>query len=279
MSRVFSSTENARAGAARAGIALGAASREAATARGQRPRAFWHASTPALLVVIALMLLIAPAASAQRLISLAFKDTPAADAIAQLAWLAEAAIVLRPPASDARVSLVMDNVPAADAIRAVADAIQYGVREVGPVYVLAPTEPAPLLPAPAQVAEQYLYADRQGLDAARLALMLSPSQIAQLAQGGTLAYSDLSAGEQDLLGGIYRRLIRAAQAGWVSGATSLENAPAEPPLALAFGIRGWVWRMQRPPQQPTAPPAAQASTPPAGQPAVPAAPLAPGLAQ
>jgi len=232
----------------------------------------------AAVVVVALMwLLMAPAAApAQRLITVAFKDTPAADAIVQLCWLAEAAIVFHPPASDARVSLAMDNVPARDAIRAVADAIGYSTREVGPIYVLAPTQQAPPLPAPADVEEQYLYSDRQELDAARLALALTPSQIAQVAQGGTLEYSELSAGEQGLLAGIYNRLIRAAQAGWIAGAKGLENAPAAPPPSLAFGIRGWLWRMQRLPQQPTAPLGGQAPAPPAGDaPAAPAQP-APG---
>ncbi|UCH33289.1 MAG: STN domain-containing protein [Armatimonadota bacterium] len=197
-------------------------------------------------VAVAHLLLVPPAWAQERRITLSFEDVAAADAVIQFRWLAEVPIVFQPPANDVRINLVMQEVPLEQALDALCRQMSYEWRKVGQVYVLRPAQRAPLLPAPEDLANRVLYSERQRLDAARLMLTLTQSQIARASQGDALAYGDLSQPQQELLGGIFGRLISAVRGGWLPGARALEGSPSEPPESLAFSIRGYVWRLEGP---------------------------------
>jgi len=216
----------------------------------------------------------APALAAEKPITLSFHDVAAADAILQFRWLAEVPIVFQPPPGNVRVNLALHEVPLAAALTALCQTMGYEYHKVGQVYVLTPAQRASLLPAAADIAQRVLDPQRQRLNAARLMLTLTPDQIARTAQGDSLKYSELSSGQQELLGEIYGHLIAAARAGWIQGTQDLATAAATPPTSLAFSIRGYVWRLQQP-AQPGAPqpgPSAGTSPPPGAPPASPGQP-------
>jgi len=223
------------------------------------------------LVLACALAAVAPAVAqqgdvAQHRITLAFQDAAAADAIAQFRWVAEVPIVFSPP-PETRMSLSMMDVPLNAALDALCRQIGYEWRTVGEVYVLYPAQRTPLLPAPAELEDRVLYPDRQHLDAARLVLALTEDQVASLSGGASLRYSVLSPSQQDLLKTIYGRLLAAARGRWIEGAQGLASGPDTPPDSLAFGIRGFVWRLQ----QPTPGPATAPSQPRPQQPAPPSA--------
>jgi len=130
--------------------------------------------------------------------------------------------------------------------------IKYAWSKVGAMYVLVPAQREPLLPGRGDVADRVLYPERQRLDAARLMLTLTRSQVARVSQGDSLKYAELSRPQQDLLAGIYGRLLAAARGGWVQAAQDLAAAPTPLPDSLAFSIRGYVWRLEQG-QQPSQP--------------------------
>jgi hypothetical protein len=209
----------------------------------------------------------APALAGDKPITLSFHDAAAADAILQFRWLAGVPIVFQPPAGNVRVSLALHEVPLPAALSALCQNIGYEYRKIGQVYALTPKQRPPLLPAAADIADRFLYSERQRLNAARLMLTLTPDQVARTAQGESLKYSELSSRQQELLGEIYGRLIAAARAGWIQGTRGLATAPATPPASLAFSIRGFIWRLEQPqqagaPRQPAATPSGQPALPP-----------------
>jgi len=212
-------------------------------ARGRRRVCAWVIAAAGLLALAAGGPALAQPKS--KTITLAFDNIAATDAIMQFRWLADIPIVFAPP-PDARVSLSMMEVPLDDALDALCAQIGYTRRTVGRTYVLTPAERKPLLPTAADLEDRFLHPERQGLDAARLLLALTREQTALLSGGETLSYADLSPAQQELLGGIYTRLVGAARAGRIPGAQMLADALASPPDTLALGIRGYVWSMERP---------------------------------
>jgi len=196
-----------------------------------------------------------PAPAQERRVTLTFNDIAAADAITQFRWLAEVPVIFTPPPSTARITLSTLNVPLDEALTALCGQIKYAWSKVGAMYVLVPAQREPLLPGRGDVADRVLYPDRQRLDAARLMLTLTRSQVARVSQGDSLKYAELSRAQQDVLGGIYGRLIAAARGGWVQAAPDLAAASTTPPDSLAFSIRGYVWRLEQG-QQPSQPPPA-----------------------
>ena len=216
----------------------------------------------AAAISIGLSALVGSGAVAQReRITLGFQGVAAADAIIQFRWLAEVPVVFEPPAADASVTLTMVEVPLEDALTALCAQMGYQWRKVGELYVLEPAQRTPLLPSPEDLADRFLFPERERLDAARLLLTLTAGQIALAAQGESLRYADLGPTQQDLLGRVYDRLITAARAGWVPGAQGLAGAATTPPDSLAFSIRGYIWGLEQP-RQPGAAQAPQGSTPP-----------------
>ena len=212
-------------------------------ARGRRRVCAWVIAAAGLLALAAGGPALAQPKS--KTITLAFDNIAATDAIMQFRWLADIPIVFAPP-PDARVSLSMMEVPLDDALDALCAQIGYTRRTVGRTYVLTPAERKPLLPTAADLEDRFLHPERQGLDAARLLLALTREQTALLSGGETLSYADLSPAQQELVGGIYTRLVGAARAGRIPGAQMLADALASPPDTLALGIRGYVWSMERP---------------------------------
>jgi hypothetical protein len=198
----------------------------------------------------------------QRRITLAFQDAAAADALAQFRWVAEVPIIFTPP-PDKRISVTMMDVPLDAALTALCRQLGYEWRTVGQVYVLIPAQRPPLLPSPVDIEDRVLYPDRQRLDAARLVLTLTRSQIASLSEGNSLAYSELAPNQQDIAGAIYRRLMEAVRGNWIQGAQALASAPASPPSTLALTIRGYAWRLAQPstPSGQPQPPPSPATTP------------------
>jgi len=209
---------------------------------------------------LAQLMAAAPALAQQERVTIAFEDVAAADALMQFRWVAGVPVVYQPP-PDVRISLILQDVPLDHALTTLCEQMGYEWRKVGRVYVLGPAERKPLLPAPADLESRFLYPERQRLDAARLMLALTRTQVARAAEGDGLQYSELSRRQQEILARIWGRLTAAARAGWIGGAGALDTASAAPPPeSLAFSIRGYVWRVEEPqavPPQPSPQPTPQ----------------------